>query len=124
MNDDFVGTLDCILNDETSENCILPSLNNDIQTVDPVYKKNILKMQNDADVHCHKITFNPGDIVLVAKSFDTNQTTKKCKVNGFYEEGQWIIIERVGSDNFKIQNLNVQTIFQIVCKNRLLKVNS
>lgn len=42
-------------------------------------------MINDSDVHYHSINLNPGDVVMVARSFDNNPTTKKIKFNRFYE---------------------------------------
>lgn len=81
-------------------------------------------MQQDADVHYHRIRFNPGDIVLLKKDFDTNTQTRKRKMDDFYEEGTWEIIERVGQDNFKIKNVLDQSSILFVCKNRLKKINS
>ena len=63
----------------------------------------------NADVHYHSINFNPGDQVLISKSFDTNVKTKKMKLDGFYEEGLWTIMERIGSDSFKVKSNSNET---------------
>jgi len=82
----------------------------------------IQKMINDADVHYNSITINPGDFVLVAKDFDTNPETRRRKMDGFYEEGSWLVLERVGADNLKVQSLANMNIVRIVCKNRLKRI--
>ena len=75
----------------------------------------------DADVHYHSINFNPGDVVLVAKSFDTNQKTKKEKLGGFYEDDMWIIVEKKGTDNFLIKSKLDSNKTMVISKNRMKK---
>jgi hypothetical protein len=95
------------------------------ETVNQVYRERyVTRMQQDADVHYHSIQFNPGDYVLLQRSFDNNSITRRRKMDSFYEEGRWIIVERVGSDSFKIQKHEDATNSLIVCKNRLKKINS
>lgn len=46
--------------------------------IDPEYVAAYTRrMVNDADVHYHRINFNPGDNVLLSRSFDNNQSNKK-----------------------------------------------
>ena len=79
------------------------------------------RMINDSDIHYHRINFNSGIEVLLSRSFDTNQQTRRRKMDSFYEDGIWIILERIGNDSFKIQKINDLTTIQTVCKNRLKK---
>lgn len=52
-----------------------------------------------------------------------NTQTRRRKMEDFYEEGAWTILERVGSDNFKIRNRENETLIKTICKNRLKKIN-
>ncbi len=105
---------------------LLPPYNNtvnDIQSVNPIYvNKYVDKMKKDADVHYNAITFNPGEHVIVSKSFDTNQNTKKTKMGTFYEEGRWNILSRVSTDAFKIEKEDDSNTTMVVSKNRLKKI--
>lgn len=92
--------------------------------VEDYRQRYISRMQQDADIHYHRIRFNPGDKVLLKRDFDTNTQTRRRKMEDLYEEGVWEIKERTGQDNFKIQSLNDQSIVFVVCKNRLKKINS
>lgn len=93
-------------------------------TLDENYRsKYVNRMVNDADVHYFKITFNIGELVLLSKDFDNNTKTRKRKMSDFYEEGKWIIIERVGNDYFKIAKQDNDQLVLVVCENRLKKIN-
>ena len=95
---------------------------NSIKPLDEDYRrKYINKMVADADVHYNSINFNPGDVVLVAKSFDTNQKTKKEKLGGFYEDDMWIIVEKKGTDNFLIKSKLDFSKTMVISKNRMKK---
>ena len=78
---------------------------------------------NDSDVHYHALNFNPGEQVLIAKSFDANSKTKKLKLEGFYEDGLWTITERSGSNSFKVTKNSDNSISKIIAKIRLKKYN-
>lgn len=56
-------------------------------------------------MHYHSINFSLGDCVIVKKSYDKNIKTKKEKLEGFFGHGNWIIIEKIGLNSYKIQNL-------------------
>lgn len=128
---DFIGNLE-VVDDSCDEERLEVQLSSNsaeniltLPNVDESYRQRyIARMQQDADVHYHRIRFNPGDIVLLKKDFDTNTQTRKRKMDDFYEEGTWEIIERVGQDNFKIKNVLDQSSILFVCKNRLKKINS
>jgi len=127
----FIGNLEALESSSQDERMEeqLPSVLveniSPLSNVDEDYRQRyISRMQKDADVHYHRIRFNPGDKVLLKRDFDTNTQTRRRKMEDFYEEGVWEIKERVGQDNFKIQSLNDQSIVLVVCKNRLKKINS
>lgn len=126
---DFVADLNSItlsssILTETEENTIITAENQPLR-IDLEYRERyIRRMQSDVDVHYHSIQFNPGDIVLLKKDFDMNSQNRRRKMDDFYEEGTWIIVERVGSDNFKIQSRENEAIIKTICKNRLKKINS
>jgi len=117
----------CEINDsEISDASNSPSINildmvvND--SVNEEYRRRYInKMVNDANVHYHSINFNPGDFVLIAKSFDTNQKTKKEKMDGFFEDEIWIVVERRGTDTFLIKHSKNDNLKKVVSKNRIKK---
>ncbi len=114
--------------EEENEAVLIPNqveIINPILTVDPQYRNRyISRMQQNADVHYHsRISFNPGDLVLLKKDVDNNVQTKKREMDDFYEEETWEILERVGANNFKIKKQGDQPSVTVVCKNRLKKIN-
>lgn len=127
---DFIANLEYVENPRVenmniSESNLKVEGNIPILTVNSDYRdRYIQRMQQDADVHFHNIAFNPGDFVLLQKDFDTNLQTRRRKMDDFYEEGTYIILERVGSNNFKIQKRDDTSIIKTVGKNRLKKINS
>lgn len=62
----------------------------------------IQRTVNDVDVNYNSVSFNPDDVVLIAKSFDTNTKTKKGSLVDFM---RWILCERVVGDRFKAKEL-------------------
>lgn len=124
---DFVANLDYsaeTMNNIGGEDLIVVNGNESFM-VDLEYRNRYVeRMQRDVDVHYHSIQFNPGDFVLVKRDFDMNPQTRRRKMDDFYEEGTWIILERVGSDSYKIKNRENESIVKTICKNRIKKLNS
>jgi hypothetical protein len=109
---------------EAVENDIC-NVENPKPTIDLEYRNRYInRMLQDADVHYHSININPGDIVLLKRDFDMNTQNRKRKMEDFFEEGTWIVIRRIGSDNLRIKSRENDIIEKTVCKNRLKKINS
>ena len=115
----------CISEDSNSIDSLTNVYMEESNIVDQDYRqKYISKIIRDKDVHYHKINFNPDDPVIISKSFDTNSTTRKRKMDGFFEDDTYKIVERIGSHSFKIQDINNSLEIKVFSKNRLRKVNS
>lgn len=59
------------------------------------------KMINDYDVHYRNISFDVGDIVIIASSFDNNSKTRKKKFDNFFEAGVCVIVEKFSNQYLK-----------------------
>lgn len=84
-------------------------------------RRYIERMKQDVDVHYHAIQFNPGDKVFIKRDFDMNPQTRRRKMDDFFESGTWTIIERVGSDNYKIRSDSNESKVKTISKNRIKK---
>jgi Integrase core domain len=121
---ELIADLGNILEEEDTK--IIPNVNvQSQQRINAAYRrKYVRRMVNDADVHYNSINFNPGDRVLVKKSFDTNQKTKKEKMDDFYEDGFWHIVERISEDSFRVKHDSNARNTMFVSKNRLKKCDN
>jgi len=78
------------------------------------------RMSKDADVHFHRLSFIVGDKVLVKLEFDTNKDTNKSKMDGFYEDGVWKVIEVISNQKLRIEKNGV---VRTIEKNMIKKVD-
>ncbi|KAF9752809.1 Gag-Pol polyprotein [Nosema granulosis] len=76
------------------------------------------RMNKHASVHNSIYDFNVGDKVLVAKSFDKNEKTKKLKLSSFYSE-EVVITEILSNNRVKIKNKDKE---EIVFMSKIKKV--
>lgn len=69
------------------------------------------------------IQFNPGDNVIIQKSFYTNFLIRKKQMAYFDESGAWIILEMTGNNWYKVLKVSDEEhSVKVVYKNRLKKL--
>lgn len=116
--DDFIYDL----NEPVNETIVINPVQNGL--VDEEYRYNYLqKVVNDHDVHYRNISFEVGDAVIVAGSFDNNTATRRSKMEDFFEEGIWTIVGCIGTDSYQLSQAGNDSPPRVVKKNRLKKVH-